>query len=186
MYSAEDSLSPNDDNIYLGRWLQGSDGSFWSGQQHYLTECQNLFRAQMLVYITDEILPNYPNWNRSLNISGDAFFKYGLNVMDSLRNQDRFANFFTRQGCYQYRIAHPNYDLLEYQHEKFVSGKSFCLTIKSDEEFRQFRSVQGTQSFLISTEGISFQLLEVEFKNLSAGIYFIKSGTNHHSIVIVK
>lgn len=183
MYSAEDSLSPLDENIYLGRWLQGT--GTWTNQ-HYLTECQNLFRVQIPWFIQN-VVPTYStSWSNSLTISGDAFFKYGLNVLDSLRNQDRFANFYTRQACYQYRIANPGNASFENLSLKTEPNKSSCIIIKSDEDFNQFKSDQEKESFLISADGKSFHLQEEEFKTLTSGLYFIKSRASHHYIVILK
>ena len=104
MFSAEDSLSQNDANIYLGDWLQGTE--FWAPQQHYLTEVQNIFRDQLNVY-SDSILV-VTSWNKSIKIDGYAFFKYGLATLDTLRIQDRTPNIYTNHDCFSARYANTN------------------------------------------------------------------------------
>ena len=183
MYSAEDSLSPNDDNIYLGRWLQGT--GTWTNQ-HYFTECQNIFRGQMPWFIQN-VIPTYStSWNNSVTITGDAFFKYGLNVLDSLRNQDRFPNFYTRPACNQNRIAHSTHELKGYENEKPQSDNSSCIMLTSNEDFLQFRLGQEKQSVISSADGKTFYLQEMDFNTFSSGIYFVNSSSSHQIIVIVK
>jgi hypothetical protein len=185
MYSAEDSLSPGDSNIYLGDWLQGSAGTFWAGQQHYITECQNIFRGQIDDYIVTTTNDN-PGWQQSFSIIGDAFFKYGLNVLDSLRNQDRFPNFYTRPACNQNRIAHSTHELKGYENEKPQSDNSSCIMLTSNEDFLQFRLGQEKQSVISSADGKTFYLQEMDFNTFSSGIYFVNSSSSHQIIVIVK
>ena len=186
MYSAEDSSSPGDSNIYLGDWLQGSAGTFWAGQQHYITECQNIFRGQMPWFIQN-VIPTYStSWNNSVTITGDAFFKYGLNVLDSLRNQDRFPNFYTRPACNQNRIAHSTHELKGYENEKPQSDNSSCIMLTSNEDFLQFRLGQEKQSVISSADGKTFYLQEMDFNTFSSGIYFVNSSSSHQIIVIVK
>ncbi len=186
MYSAEDSLSPGDSNIYLGDWLQGSAGTFWAGQQHYITECQNIFRGQMPWFIQN-VIPTYStSWNNSVTITGDAFFKYGLNVLDSLRNQDRFPNFYTRPACNQNRIAHSTHELKGYENEKPQSDNSSCIMLTSNEDFLQFRLGQEKQSVISSADGKTFYLQEMDFNTFSSGIYFVNSSSSHQIFVIVK
>ena len=106
MFSAEDYMSPNDANIYLGDWLQGTE--FWTPQQHYLTEVQNIFRDQVPYYVQNTILPNYPSWNASLKLEGYAFFKYGLATLDTIRIQDRAPNVYSNYDCFSARYANTN------------------------------------------------------------------------------
>ncbi len=108
MFSAEDSVGVNDSTIYLGRWLQGSAGSIWSPQQHYLTETQNIFRDQVPYFIQFVVPPLNLNWPNSIKIEGYAFFKYGLATLDTLRIQDRAPNIYTNHDCFSARYANNN------------------------------------------------------------------------------
>ena len=183
MYSAEDSLSPNDDNIYLGRWLQGT--GTWTNQ-HYFTECQNIFRGQIKAY-SDSVLLVNSLWYNTVSISGDAFFKYGLNVLDSLRNQDRFPNFYTRPACYQYKLMYPATFAVggEYLTD-FRNSISFL--IKDDITFEKWKIENGTKaSMLISYQGkLLGELENVSFKNLSAGFYSVVSSESRRRIIVIK
>ena len=106
MFSAEDSLSVNDANIYLGDWLQGTE--YWTPQQHYLTEVQNIFRDQLPDYYQITIPNLNPSWNATIKIDGYAFFKYGLATLDTLRIQDRAPNIYTNHDCFSARYANIN------------------------------------------------------------------------------
>lgn len=183
MYSAEDSLSPNDDNIYLGRWLQGT--GTWT-IQHYFTECQNLFRGQVHDYVVTTA-NDIPGWLQSFSINGDAFFKYGLNVLDSLRNQDRFANFFTRQGCYQYRIGNNN---LNQNTEQFKHNTYTQKTIlfSNERDFEEWKnSNANSKAILYNSQGVNHELIRnLNYSTLSAGYYFLMEGNVKQGVVIVK
>jgi hypothetical protein len=166
--------------------LQGSDGSFWSGQQHYLTECQNLFRGQVHDYV-DSILFINTTWQNSISINGDAFFKYGLNVLDSLRNQDRFPNFYTRQACYQYRFLNPNI------HNESVDGSkkhfnNLTQVICNEIEFEKWKlDNKLLLGQIISLQGQQMGRIEkVSYNSLSSGFYYIVLGGKMQRIVINK
>lgn len=90
MFSAEDSVSPRDENIYLGRWLQGTE--YWAAQggPHYLPEVMSIFLGQLPGYYQFIVVDIDSAWivSPSLTIKGYCFFRYGLKGLDSLRLQD--------------------------------------------------------------------------------------------------
>lgn len=183
MYSAEDSLSPSDDNIYLGRWLQGT--GTWT-IQHYLTECQNIFRTQIQDYkITT--LNIFPSWAQSISISGDAFFKYGLNDLDALRNQDRFPNFYARPACYQYRLR--NYQSIPGYESTFKkTNNNKILLISNEQTFEEWKkTIRTEKKYLINCQGVQVgKVNETTFSKISSGFYFATSPMNQQIIVIIK
>ncbi|MBK7964062.1 MAG: hypothetical protein IPK10_01240 [Bacteroidetes bacterium] len=166
MFSAEDSLDVNDTTIYLGRWLQGT--GTWP-QQHYITEAQNIFRDQLLVY--NIITANdFPGWHNSNIIEGYAFFKYGLATLDTLRIQDRAPNFYTRPACFSARYANPN--LL---HEAETANHTNHVTsfLEPDEIY-----------FVYSYLGQDFGKLNYnQILALPKGSYILKSETSFSRII---
>ena len=186
MYSAEDSLSPGDSNIYLGDWLQGSAGTFWAGQQHYITECQNIFRGQIDDYIVTTTNDN-PGWQQSFSIIGDAFFKYGLNVLDSLRNQDRFPNFYTRPGCYQYRIRNEYIENTS-QNQLVTKDGHRAIIISNELEFEALKkSFLVDDAQLLNSQGIQLgDIKRKSFSSLSAGFYIAITPIIKQGVVVLK
>ena len=183
MYSAEDSLSPNDYNIYLGRWLQGT--GTWTNQ-HYITECQNIFRGQIDDYIVTTTNDN-PGWQQSFSINGDAFFKYGLNVLDSLRNQDRFPNFYTRPGCYQYRIRNEYIENTS-QNQLVTKDGLRTIIISNELEFEALKkSFLVDDAQLLNSQGIQLgDIKRKSFSSLSAGFYIAITPIIKQGVVVLK
>lgn len=166
MFSAEDSLDVNDTTIYLGRWLQGT--GTWP-QQHYITEAQNIFRDQLLVY--NIITANdFPGWHNSNIIEGYAFFKYGLATLDTLRIQDRAPNFYTRPACFSARYANPN---LLHEAETATHTNHVTSFLEPDEIY-----------FVYSYLGQEFGKLNYnQILALPKGSYILKSETSFSRII---